>query len=218
MEARARPPDERDHYPIHEEDSVPETPYHKEQTTYCYSALRARFPEWFVTGNVCIYWEQGNVSLYRAPDVFVAEGTPSHPDPRVYLTWEDPPILFAAEIGSRSTFRVDEGPKVEIYARHIRAEEYLYANPPQGDLRLWRLGPEGYEPVAAEANGRLRSAVLDLEFGLDESGWLWIYTRDGERLRTHEEAEQLLTEERTRREALERQLAALQAELRQHGT
>jgi hypothetical protein len=36
-------------------------------------------------------------------------------------------------VGSRSTLRVDAGPKKEIYENEIRAAAYLYANPPEGD-------------------------------------------------------------------------------------
>jgi hypothetical protein len=160
-----------------------------------------------------------------APDVFVVREPLPKPDPRVYLTWEDPPVIFVAEIGSRSTFRADEGPKLEIYSQNVRAPEYIYADPPRGDIRMWRLGPTGYDPAAAEANGRLRSVELGLEFGLEADGFLRVYTPDGERLRTHEEAEQRLAEEVQRRQEaearaaeeaarraeLERQLAALQA-------
>ncbi len=41
--------------------------------------------------------------------------------------------------------------------------------------------------VALEANGRLRSETLALEFGLDEAGEPRVYTLAGERLLTHEE-------------------------------
>src|SRR5713226_8022449 len=95
--------EDRDLYPIHEEDNVPEITFHDRQTRYLRDALEVRFPDSLVTGNICIYWERKNTSLYRAPDVFVTERKPSDPEPRVYLIWEDPPILFAGEIGSRST-------------------------------------------------------------------------------------------------------------------
>lgn len=109
-----------------------------------------------------------------------------------------------AEVGSRSTFKADEGPKLEIYSRHVRAAEYLYANPPKDDLRLWRLGPHGYEPVEPGADGRLRSIELGLEFGLEE-GELRVYTPEGERIRTPEETEAQLAEAaRERAEAEDR--------------
>jgi Uma2 family endonuclease len=228
------PIDDREFYPLHEEDDVPEIPFHRRQVGYLDAALRARFPGWFVTGNVCIYWEPGNTSRYAAPDLFVVKEPLSEPEPRVYLVWQDPPVSFVVEIGSRSTFRADEGPKLDVYGREIRAAEYLYADPPNGDVRLWRLGSAGYEPVAPGANGRLRSMELELEFGLDEASFLRIYTLEGEPLRTPEEAEQYTheveeqlqeveqhlrdaraqaAEEAAQRAELERQLAELRARL-----
>jgi hypothetical protein len=132
------PVNDRDYYPVHEEDEVGEIDFHKVQTTDIYVALRVHFPDRFVSGNICIYWIPGSTSIYRAPDVFVADGFPAEPHPRVYHTWQDPPVRLAIEIGSRSSLREDEGPKKEIYENNIRAAAYLYANPPEGDLRLWR--------------------------------------------------------------------------------
>jgi Uma2 family endonuclease len=215
MTARLSPTDldDRDLYPLHEEDDVTEIPFHERQVRYLRNALSVHFPGWFVTGNVAIYWEPGNTRRYRAPDVFVAREPLPEPDPRVYLTWLDPPVIFVAEIGSRSTQRADEGPKVEIYSRHVRAAEYLYSDPPRGSLRLWRQGPEGYEEVPAEANGRFRSAELQLEFGLEER-FLRVYTLEGARLRTHEEAEHE-AQEAGRRAAAEARRRAAEARRRQ---
>jgi Uma2 family endonuclease len=225
--------DDRNLYPLHEEDDVTEIPFHERQVRYLRNALCARFPDWFVTGNVGIYWEPGDFALSRAPDVLVVREPLPEPDPRVYLTWRDPPVIFVAEIGSRSTQAMDEGPKVEIYAQNVRATEYLYADPPRGELRLWRSGVAGYEEVGAEANGRFRSGELELEFGLEE-GFLRVYTLEGERLQKHEEvvqeaqeagrrladearrreaAEARAAEEAARRQELERQLAELRARL-----
>src|SRR5438874_11247346 len=89
--------DDRECYPIHEEDDVAEIDFHKVQTTDVYVALRLHFPNRFVSGNICIYWVPGNTSLYRAPDVFVADGFPDVEHPRVYLTWQDPPVRLAVE-------------------------------------------------------------------------------------------------------------------------
>src|SRR5262245_51544728 len=93
------PAEDRDFYPLHEEDDVTEIPFHERQVRYLRDALSARSPTWSVTGNVCIYWEPGNTSRYAAPDVFVVREPLPKPDPRVYLTWEDPPVIFVAEIG-----------------------------------------------------------------------------------------------------------------------
>jgi Uma2 family endonuclease len=211
-QAPALPVDEQDLYPLHEEDDVPEIPRHERQTRELRDAISVHRPDLYLTGNVCIYWERNNFQRYRAPDIMVTAAPLAHPEPRVCLIWRDPPILFVAEIGSRSTFREDEGPKQEIYGELIKAREYLYSDPPNGQIRLWRLGTESYEEVAPEANGRLQSVELGLEFAIDEDGDLRAYTLGGERLRTHEESEhdREKAEARAREEARQREEAERQ--------
>jgi hypothetical protein len=82
--ASPAPVDERDLYPVHEEDDVPEIPRHERQNGYLRAALRTHLPDAFVTGNVCVYWERGNTRDYVAPDVFVVPGWRPVKEPRVY--------------------------------------------------------------------------------------------------------------------------------------
>jgi Uma2 family endonuclease len=189
--------DDQDYYPLHEEDDVPETPPHEAAARYARDAIAARFPDWFVTGNVCIYWEPGNTKDYRAPDLFVVKEPLTEPVRRVYQLWKQPPVVFALEVGSRTTFRHGYprsgwmGPKVELYQEKVKAAEYCHVDLDHGRKRLWRLGPTGYEEVAPEPNGRLRSLELELDLDLEDD-LLRVYTFDGERLRSHEESEQQL--------------------------
>jgi Uma2 family endonuclease len=209
------PVDDREFYPLHEEDDVSETELHDLLVDYLCDAFRARFPLWRVFRNVCIYWDRGNTTAYRAPDVFVVKDPISQPDLRVYHMWQDPPVLFVAEVGSRSTFREDEGPKVDVYASLVKAKEYLYYDPERALLRLWRMGSDGaYEEAVSGANGRMWSVELELGFGV-EAGFLRAYTPTGERLRSHkeaerdrEEAEVRAAEEAQRRQAAERERRA----------
>lgn len=217
MATRALAPeaDDRDLYPLHEEDDeLGENTEHYDQSHYLVGAARTMLPDWFITGNLCIYWEPGNNQRYRAPDLLAVRVPVVPPKPRVYLVFRDPPVNFVAEVGSRSSTRADEGPKVEIYERDVKAAEYLYSDPPQNVLRLWRRGEDGrYREVAPEANGRMRSAELGLEFGFDETGFLRIYTPDGTMLLTHEEEarERQAAESRAAAEARERQAAESRA-------
>jgi Uma2 family endonuclease len=217
--------DERDLYPLHEEDDVPEIPHHEQVVRYLRDAIGAHGPDWFVTGNVCIYWEPGNHEAYAAPDLFVVRAALPQPDPRVYLLWQDPPIVFVAEVGSRSTSLDEEGMRLERYSDVIRVPEHLYLDPERKEVRLRRLGPAGYELVAVQSNGRVRSEQLQLEFEVDDTGFLWVFTLDGERLLTYEaevhrrqEAEARAAEEAAQRQELERQLAALRAQLQERET
>ena len=214
--------DEHDLYPVHEEDNVPEKPWHRQQVVYLEGALTAYFPDKWVTGNLCMYWEERNFHQYAAPDVLVVDAPPPDPLPGTYLRWTDPPPLIVVEIGSRSTLVRDEGPKLETYERDLQVPEYLYYHPTRPDLHLYRLVQGSYEAVAPDSRGWVRSETLDLWFGPDEMAWLRLYTPTGEMLRSHaEEAQARQEEARARQEAetrahqAEQRLAELEAALRQ---
>jgi Putative restriction endonuclease len=186
-------------YSTHEEDDVPEGTLHHLWSGYLEAALRTRFPDRFVIGNICIYWERGNNRDYLAPDAFVAEGLVREPPPRVYRLWLLPRLLFAAEIGSISNTRELIEAKRERYAAFVRPRELLETDPVDEEvgemltlehLHLYRLTEEGYAEVERQPNGRFWSATLELEIGVDETNNLRLYTAAGERVLTHEEEQE----------------------------
>src|SRR5207244_6435507 len=124
------------------------------------------------------YWERGNTSKYVAPDVSVIAGPPPSPRPGVYLSWSDPPVLFAAEVSSPSNTEKKVAEKRAIYERDLQVPECLHADPPKG-LRFWRLVEGSYHPVAPGTDGRVWSAQLGVWFGYDETGFLRMLTADG---------------------------------------
>ena len=206
--------DEHDLYPVHEEDNVPEKPPHERQARYLRDALQAYFPERWVTGDICMYWEERAFPLYAAPDVLVTEGPRPDPEPGVYLRWQDLPPLLVAEVGSRSTFVRDEGPKLDIYGLELRVPEYLYFHPIRRDLRFYRLVGREYQAVAPDERGRVHSETLDVEFGEDAEGFLRVFSMAGEMLLTHEESERARRQAEARALTAERRLAEVEAELR----
>jgi Uma2 family endonuclease len=235
--AQAPVRDEHDFYPVHEEDNVPIRPDHEIQVTDLLVALRGRFQEYWVIGDVCMYWERGNYQRYRAPDVLVAQG-PRH-EHDVFLTWSDGAGLLAIEVGSKSTFRADEGPKVEDYLQKLGVREYLYFWPHQDPrkrrVKFWRLVAGAPAEIEPNSEGRWESLTLQITFGVNDEGRLRAYELDGrlipgpnelqeqvaterrratlETLRAeseHERAEQ----ERQRANELEQELARLREQLR----
>jgi hypothetical protein len=206
--------DDRSLYPIHEEDDVPEIPRHEREVRNLLDVLSFRFPDRFVTGNACIYWIPGDFQTYYAPDAFVAEGPPAEPEPRVYHIWQDPPIAFVAEVKSRWITEEQREHNFRICELVLCVPEFLEFDPETLLLRMWRLGAQGYESVVPEANGRLRSRELELEFGLDLEGRLRAYTQNGQLLRIYEEAERD-REQAERDRALAEALAAEQARQRE---
>lgn len=218
--------DEHDLYPVHEDDDLPERPAHEKRVRYLRSVLETRLPERWVTGDVCMYWEERAFHRYVAPDVLVAEGPPHQHD--VFLSWTDGRALLVIEVGSKTTFREDEGPKVDRYLLDLGVEEYLYFKPHRQarrrSLQMWRLQGEDVVEVVVR-DGRVRSLAVGLEFGPDETGFLQAYQPDGPSLLSLEEeharaeaALALAEQERLRATALEKELERLREALRQHGS
>ena len=128
-------------------------------------------PDVYVSGDLFIYYEEGNPRARVAPDVFVAFGVPKH-DRLVYKLWEEGPApAFVMEVASRGTWREDEGRKAALYER-LGVREYWQYDP-TGDylglhLKGRRLAADGYEPqpVIESLDGTvfLRSNTLGLDF------------------------------------------------------
>lgn len=104
----------------------------------------------YVSGNLLIYYEEGNRYKSVAPDCFVVRGIPSHLRD-VYKIWAEgkgPEVVF--EVSSKSTQRVDLGHKMRLYAE-LGVQEYFiydptseYLDPP---LVAYELVGGGYVPM-----------------------------------------------------------------------
>ncbi len=151
----------------------------------------------YVSGNLFIYYEQGNPQAVVAPDVFVVVGA-ARRDRSSYMLWQEPKAPdFVMEITSRSTRSEDQGAKRGIYA-FLGVQEYWQYDP-TGDyleppLQGFRLVERNYQPLPplAVPDGilALRSEVLGLDVRL-ERGMLHFYDpATNQPLLTHQEAEQ----------------------------
>ena len=121
----------------------------------------------YVSGDLLVYYEEGNPRVSVAPDVFGVEAR----ERMTYRVWEEgngPD--FVLEVVSRSTWREDVGPKRGVYAGMGVGEYWLYD--PLGEylrprLRGYRLVEGRYErqPLPESVDGRLtlRSEALGLD-------------------------------------------------------
>ena len=151
----------------------------------------------YVSGNLLMYYEEGNPRKSIAPDVFVVFGVGKKPR-RTYLTWEEGSTPdFVLEVASPSTYQHDFGPKKQLYASVLAVKEY-YIYDPYGDITPsfigYRLIDGEYQEIAF-VNGRLPSTVLNLELA-EYEGDLRLYNPATQRwLQPPEErAEQAETE------------------------
>jgi Uma2 family endonuclease len=132
-----------------------------------------------VTGNIFLYYEQGNPEARRAPDLMVVKGVDGQRLPDSFKLWEEKTVPCAViELTSKSTAEEDTGPKKELYERLGVREYFLFD--PRGEYlprqligyRLVKVaegtgdnGPEvrqQYDELAPAADGSLPSAELGL--------------------------------------------------------
>ena len=124
----------------------------------------------YVSGDLLIYYEEGNPRVSVAPDVFVVFGVEDRMR-MSYKVWEEGKGPdFVLEVASPGTWREDVGRKREVYAGLGVREYWLYD--PLGEhlkpaLQGNRLVDGEYErqPLLESVDGRLglRSGTLGLE-------------------------------------------------------
>ena len=128
-------------------------------------------PDVYVSGDLFVYYEEGNPRARVAPYVFVAFGVPNHKRP-IYKLWEEGVVpAFVMEVASVSTWREDEGRKAKLYER-LGVREYWQYDPTGEYLGLHlkgrRLVEGAYVPqsVVESLDGTLllRSESLKLDF------------------------------------------------------
>ena len=210
-------------YPSADGQPMAESDFQRKPLTYGVEALDIYFqdrPDVYVSGNLFIYYEEGNPQASIAPDVFVILGAPKR-DRSSYLLWSEPKAPdFVLEITSRRTRREDQETKPATYARLGVQECWQYD--PMGDylapaLQGFRLVAGHYEPLPAtvspEGTQMLHSRVLGLEVSLEEGRLRFVDPATGQRLLTHQETEQArrAVEERAAQETALRQAAEAQA-------
>lgn len=216
-------------YPESDGKPMAESDLHREIMFYIIHLLQRWFKgkRVYVSGNLLLYYEEGNPRKSVAPDCFVVWDV----EPRyrlIYKLWEEsrgPSVVF--EVTSKSTRHEDLGAKMRLYGQLGVQEYYLYD--PTGDyldptLAAFQLVGDGFLPMTP-ANAVLEfgdialpptqgepreyiSPLLGLRLTLDDAGWLvFLDETTGQRLLTDEEARQQA--ELARRQA---ELARQQAE------
>ncbi len=135
--------------------------------------------EVYVSGNLLIYYEEGNPKKSVAPDVFVVFGVSEKPR-RTFLTWEEGETPdFVLEVASASTHQNDIGHKKDLYASVLKVEEY-YIYDPYSEINPYFLCYRFVEGTYQEiefVDERLPSHVLGLELG-ERDGVLGLYNPD----------------------------------------
>jgi Uma2 family endonuclease len=175
----------------------------------------------YVSGNLLVFYEQGNPKKFIVPDVFVVKGIEPG-NRRIYKIWfERKPPDAIIEVTSRKTKKMDMVAKPALYGQ-LRVPEYFLFDPTQDylepPLQGHRLIGGRYEPIPPDAQGALVSDQLGLRLRA-EGRQLMLYRLDtGQRLLTAEEELQIESEARQAeaeaRRAAEAEVARLREQLR----
>ena len=152
---------------------------------YGVGALRVRYAgrsDVYVSGDLLVYYREGNPRVSVAPDVLVVFGVEDR-ERMSYRVWEEgrgPD--FVLEVASPSTWREDVGRKRAVYAE-LGVKEYCLYDPTGKYLKpaLWgyRLAGEGYEPLPLVESLDGRRSLYSETLGLD----LWA---KGRKMRFHD--------------------------------
>ena len=177
-------------------------------------------PDVYVSGDLLIYYEEGNPRKSVAPDVFVVFGAANHMR-NVYKLWEEPKAPdFVLEVASENTWRKDLGRKRALYAELGVREYWLfdprdeYFDPPLQGLVL-REGTYRALPALVDSGARtIRSEVLGLDLCAQSGVLRFRDPATGQYLKNHAEAAAAEAEATKALRAAEARIAELEARLR----
>ena len=211
-------------YPEGDGKPMAETDWHLRWMFRLIELLRRRYAgtQTYVSGNLLLYYVEGNPKKRVSPDVFVVKGIDPH-DRRIYKLWEEetaPNVVF--EISSKSTTHEDLWEKPRVYDR-MGVREYFLFDPLDEYLEPALAGfrrIDGDEPDAGlvrmemDEQRTLVSEELGLLLRLEGNDLVLIDQQTGERLKTAEECE---AEERAARERADDRASAAELALqREH--
>src|SRR5262249_8838750 len=151
---------ERD-YPTSDGKPMAETDVHRQDMMDLIETLQVHFaddPAAYVSGDLLLFYEEGNRRKHVAPDVFVVRGVPKRQRLN-YLLWREgkgPDVVI--ELTSKTTRREDQTKKLALYRDVLKVPEYFLFDPFEDYLKPpfqgHRLVEAGYEPIGPVA-GRL---------------------------------------------------------------
>lgn len=228
------------YYPETDGKPMAESDLHRDIMFYIIYLLQRFFAgqRVYVSGNLLLYYEEGNPRKSVAPDCFVVWNVDPHRR-NIYKLWEEgqgPKVVF--EVTSKSTRREDYGSKMRLYAELGVEEYYLYdptaeyLDPPLAGFQLVgggyvpmkpeneevMLGELAFVPTVGESPEYV-SSRLGLRLALNEENLLQFFdAAGGQRILTDQEARQQAEEAQRQAEEAQRQAEAENTRLREELT
>jgi Uma2 family endonuclease len=161
-------------YPESDGQPMAESDATRDYLMYAVEVLRLHFQsrrQVYVSGNLFIYYEQGNPKGVVSPDVFVVFGVSAKPR-KTYKTWQESGKLpsFVLEITSQTTKTKDEKDKPNLY-QSLGIQEYFQYDPTndylQPQLKGRHLVNGVYEPLPMQYTQEGTPFIASKSLGLD---------------------------------------------------
>lgn len=181
-------------YPESDGKPMAETDIHRDIMVDLIYRLKARYAgrDAYVSGNLLVYYVEGDPQTSLAPDCFVVFGVRPG-NRRTYKTWEEgkfPTVVF--EITSRKTKREDQGTKFETYRDIWKVKELFLFDPTEDYLKPSLLGyrrSRGELKLIEPVGGMISSKELGITLERDGTRLLLREAATGEPVMTAAEAE-----------------------------
>ena len=195
-------------YPCEDDEPMAATGFHADQIRIFSDQISRYFainPHIYIGIDSFIYYREGDITKFVAPDVYVVFGVDKFPQRRSFYTWSEgavPAAIF--EFLSDATANQDRHEKVQRYLRDMAAQEYFIHQPEMekpSEFRGWQRNPSGnIVELSPDAQGGLFSEALNLYFRWEDQldthvRLLRPYLPDGTPITTSMEEEQLRIEE-----------------------
>ena len=159
-------------YPCEDDEPMAATGFHADQIAIFSDQLSRYFqinPHIYIGVDSFIYYREGDIRKFVAPDIYVVCGAAKYPQRRSFYTWSEgavPTTIF--EFLSDATARQDRHEKVRVYLNDMGAQEYFIHQPEMKkppEFRGWRRSPSGdILEIAPDAQDGLFSEALNLYF------------------------------------------------------
>ncbi|MAE15841.1 MAG: hypothetical protein CL911_00180 [Deltaproteobacteria bacterium] len=174
-------------YPESDGRSMAETDVHRNLIFRMTAQLQAAFPEAYVSGNICLYYERGNPKKIISPDALLCRSQPPG-EKHVYLAWEDRAQLdLVMEFSSFSTRREDHHKKKRIYEQILKVPYYVIFDPHAVYLTVYELGAQDYRQLETDEQGHCHLPGLQLRVALEDANVLRLFDVHGQPVWTTEE-------------------------------
>ena len=186
------------HYPESDGKPMAESDVHQAVMFDLIHALKTRYsgePDVYVSGNILLYYVEGNPRASVSPDVLVTWGIPTGRR-KTYLLWKEGRAPgFVVEVTSDTTRNEDLRKKKELY-QQLGVEEYFLFDPLDDYLRPrlqgHRLAEGRYEPLPPSIDGSLLSRTTGLRLKPEGENLRLIDEATGDRLLFVDEIDQEL--------------------------